>query len=230
MLDGSARGVSRRPILGSGCDEVGNAVAPRWGVLKVGFAVGWHDGAVTISPTRPRQAIGETLRLAMQALRGWTSRQALVAIVTGIAVALVIGFATVLIPNPVFGREIPPVWWNYPVWLVTSALSGMLVATYVRQGEDGAAGSGDAGDEGEARRSSRLGMAGGILAWFAVGCPVCNKLALLALGYSGAISWFAPVQPFLALGALILTGVALVWRLRGQVACPVRPTPVAAAG
>ena len=166
----------------------------------------------------------------MQALRGWTSRQALVAIVTGLAVALVIGFATVLIPNPVFGREIPPVWWNYPVWLVTSALSGMLVATYVRQGEDGAAGSGDDGDEVEARRSSRLGMAGGILAWFAVGCPVCNKLALLALGYSGAISWFAPVQPFLALGALILTGVALVWRLRGQVACPVRPTPVAAAG
>ena len=71
-------------------------------------------------------------------------------------------------------------------------------------------------------------MAGGILAWFAVGCPVCNKLALLALGYSGAITWFTPVQPFLALGALILTGVALVWRLRGQVACPVRPEPVAA--
>ena len=42
------------------------------------------------------------------------------------------------------------------------------------------------------------------LAWFAVGCPVCNKLALLALGYSGAITWFTPVQPFLALGALIL--------------------------
>jgi hypothetical protein len=114
----------------------------------------------------------------------------------------------------------------------------MLVATYIRPcraaadeqqanavSEDGAAT--DAADEAQARRSSRMGMAGGILAWFAVGCPVCNKLALLALGYSGAITWFTPVQPFLALGALILTGVALVWRLRGQVACPVRPEPVA---
>ncbi|RBM22745.1 hypothetical protein [Streptomyces sp. PT12] len=196
-------------------------------------------------PSRSRQGIGESFRLAGQALRLWPGRQVLVAIVAAVVIAVVIGVATVLIPNPVFGREIPPVWWNYPVWLVTSALSGMLVATYIRPprpalhtrasaGDEGGIGAGstastDADDEVQARRSSRMGMAGGILAWFAVGCPVCNKLALLALGYSGAITWFAPIQPFLALGALILTGVALVWRLRGQVACPVRPEPVAAA-
>lgn len=200
---------------------------------------------MTSPSTRPRQGIGESFRLAGQALRLWTGRQVLVAIAAAAVVAVVIGVATVLIPNPVFGREIPPVWWNYPVWLVTSALSGMLVATYIRPhraaagvqtsaADDGSvavdpAASTDAGDEVQARRSSRMGMAGGILAWFAVGCPVCNKLALLALGYSGAITWFTPVQPFLALGALILTGVALVWRLRGQVACPVRPELVAAA-
>src|SRR5699024_10483283 len=122
--------------------------------------------------------------------------------------------------------------------LVTSALSGMLVATYVKgqgvagpAGEEGrAAAPSAAPDAGvEERRHSRMGMAGGILAWFAVGCPVCNKLALLALGYSGAITWFTPIQPFLAFGALILTGVALAWRLRGQVACPVRPEPAVAA-
>ena len=62
-------------------------------------------------------------------------------------------------------------------------------------------------------------MAGGILTWFAVGCPVCNKLALLALGYSGAITWFAPVQPYLAAIALLTTAAALVVRLRGQVLC-----------
>lgn len=164
----------------------------------------------------------------------------LVALAAGVAVAVLVGLVTVLIPNQVFTREIPPVWWNYPVWLVTSALSGMLVATYVqaktadgpRDGTAAAdAGTAPAEDEAAAveRRSSRMGMAGGILAWFAVGCPVCNKLALLALGYSGAITWFAPVQPFLAGGALILTGVALVWRLRGQVACPVSPEQVVVA-
>ena len=159
----------------------------------------------------------------------------LVATAAAVVVAVVIGIATVLIPNPVFTREIPPVWWNYPVLLLTSALSGMLVATYLRPGRGAATGSAGQDDDGSgdgeagARRSSRMGMAGGVLAWFAVGCPVCNKLALLALGYSGAITWFAPVQPFLAVGALALTGVALLWRLRGQVACPVRPLAMAAA-
>ena len=149
--------------------------------------------------------------LAVRALRGWTARQVLVALGSGLAVAVLVGMATVLIPNPFFAREIPPVWWNYPVWLVTSALSGMLAATYVR------------GTDADGARSSRMGLAGGVLVWFAVGCPVCNKLALLALGYAGAVTWFAPVQPFLALAALVLTGAALLWRLQGQVACPVPP-------
>ena len=50
-------------------------------------------------------------------------------------------------------------------------------------------------------------MVGGVMAWFAVGCPVCNKIALVAFGYSGAITYFAPIQPFLALGAMVLTAV-----------------------
>lgn len=180
---------------------------------------------MTYSVPEPRPRPGESLRLAITALRMWTPRQLLAAVIASAVVAVVIGVATVLIPNPVFGREIPPVWWNYPVWLVTAALSGMLFATYARPHRS-APQDPEAEDTGY-RRTSRMGLAGGVLAWFAVGCPVCNKLALLALGYSGAITWFAPVQPFLALGALALTGVALLWRLRGQIACPVRP---AAAG
>jgi len=183
----------------------------------------------------PRQRIATSVVSAVRALRAWSARQVLVALTAAVAVALVIGVATVLIPNPVFARDIAPVWWNYPVWLITSALSGMLVATFLRA--DAGPGSGfeaeaqtarteREGDVG-ARRSSWMGMAGGTLAWFAVGCPVCNKLALLALGYSGAITWFAPVQPFLAVAAMVLTGVALVSRLRGQLACPARPTPAA---
>lgn len=168
------------------------------------------------------------LRLAAQALATWTPRQVWVAVVTALAVALLVGIATVLVPNSLFGRDIPPVWWNYPVWLLTSALSGLLVATYVRPTPSAAEPPASVQGDGRSdRRPGRMGVAGGVLAWFAVGCPVCNKLALLALGYAGAITWFAPVQPFLALGALVLTGVALVSRLRGQVACPApRPSMV----
>lgn len=175
---------------------------------------------------------GQSLALSREALRLWGPRQVGFAVVASLVVAVAIGVATVLIPNPVFGRDIPPVWWNYPVWLVTSAFSGMLLATYVRHlGEtrDGAVVGPDRAAAVREARSSRFGMTGGILAWFAVGCPVCNKLALIAFGYSGALTWFAPMQPFLAVAALVLTGVALVWRLRGQVACPVPARPAAVA-
>ncbi|WP_218221024.1 hypothetical protein [Nesterenkonia sp. Act20] len=176
--------------------------------------------------------------LAVQALRSWTPRQILVAAVASLVVGVVVGVATVLIPNSFFARDIPPVWWNYPVWILTSVLSGMLLATYVRSSTPDPVGSRspsspeDSGaalttEEGisssEERRSSRFGMIGMVLAWFAVGCPVCNKIALIALGYSGAITYFTPLQPILALGAMVLTGVALIWRLKGQVACAVRP-------
>lgn len=64
-------------------------------------------------------------------------------------------------------------------------------------------------------------LIGTVLAWFAVGCPVCNKIALLALGYSGAITWFAPMQPVLAALAVALCAIALVQRLKGMVVCEV---------
>ena len=188
-----------------------------------------------------RTPLAETLTLARQGLATLDRRPWLVALASAVGVALLIGYATVLIPNDFFARDIEPVWWNYPVWLLTSALSGLLVATYIKaRVEPVETSPADSRVEPVEtspevttptdRRTSRLGLAGGILAWFAVGCPVCNKLALLALGYSGAITWFAPIQPFLAIGALALTAVALVVRLRGMVACavPVRKalTPV----
>lgn len=159
----------------------------------------------------------QALRSAALALRGWSTRRVVAAVLFAVAVALLIGIPTVLIPNSVFSREIAVVAWNYPVWIVTSALSGMLAATYVRNDRHSDPAPAPADDA----RTSRLGLAGGALAWFAVGCPVCNKLALLVLGYSGALTWFAPFQPVLAGAALVLTLVALIVRLSGEVACPV---------
>lgn len=168
-------------------------------------------------------------RLAWQGLRSWSARRIAVAIGAAIGVTVLVGVPTVLIPNPWFGREIPPVWWNYPIWILTSVFTGMLMATYLRtdasppRSEPASSDTGaESGDEPPTEESaSRLGIAGTALTWFAVGCPVCNKLALLALGYGGAITWFAPVQPVLALTALAATSLALLARLRNQVACPV---------
>ncbi len=165
--------------------------------------------------------MAEKLNRSARALRSWGLRAWLVAATASIATALVLGYVTVLIPNTVFRRDVPPTDWSYPVWIVTSVLTGLLLATYVRPGD--AASAPSAAPEGE--RTSIAGMAGTFAAWFAIGCPVCNKLALLALGYTGALTWFAPVQPWLAAGAVALLVVGVVERLAGQVACPA-PAPV----
>lgn len=166
----------------------------------------------------------EQFALAGPALRAWTPRQWAVAAATAIGFGVLLGIATVLIPNSWFMRDIDTVWWNYPVWILTSIGVGMLAATYVRPSTAKSNGTEKRGDDDATtpadQRTTRMGFAGGILTWFAVGCPVCNKLALLALGYTGALQWFAPAQPFLAAAAIALSGAALLVRLRGQVWCP----------
>ena len=64
------------------------------------------------------------------------------------------------------------------------------------------------------RRAGTTGVLGATLGWLAVGCPVCNKLIVLALGSSGALSWFAPAQPWLAALSIVLLVAALAWRAR----------------
>lgn len=165
--------------------------------------------------------------LVSRGLRTWGARESSVALVAAIGVAVLIGVPTVLIPNPWFSRMIAPEWWDRPIWIATSVLAGMLIATYTRP-EDASAETAAPADESP----TRMGVAGSVLTWFAVGCPVCNKIALLALGTSGAMTWFAPLQPVLAVAALLLTGLALAARLQGRIVCALprsgadRPTPV----
>ena len=137
--------------------------------------------------------------------------------------ALIVALPTAVIPNPIFGRAIGVTWWSYPVVVITGILGGMLIATYVRP-----TGMSLPATE-KIDRESKMGVAGAAITFFAVGCPVCNKLVLLALGASGAISWFAPIQPFLAVASVVLMAIALVVRLRSQVTCRVNSKPSEAA-
>lgn len=142
-------------------------------------------------------------------LTTWPARRWVSAAIAAVATVFVIAIPTAMIPNPVFGREIATTWWAWPVLALTALLGGLVMATYVRGGAD-------------APRGGRAGTAGGLLAYFAVGCPVCNKLALLALGYTGALQWFGPVQPFLGVLGIVLLAWALRRRLQGEVSCSMR--------
>jgi hypothetical protein len=144
----------------------------------------------------------------------WSSRRWYAALLSGLGIGFLIALPTAVIPNPIFGRAIETTWWSYPTVIFSAILGGLLIATYVRESIDD--------DEIEVRgrdTSLRIGTLGGFITFFAVGCPVCNKLVLLALGSSGAISWFAPVQPFLAVISLIFMLWALNVRLINQNSC-----------
>lgn len=169
----------------------------------------------------------DLFRNARIGLQLWTRRQWLIAAASTVGYALLLGLPTVLIPNDIFARDIDTLWWNYPVWILTSIFAGMLTASYVRPKAEANAAEIE-NDSTAETRSAKLGTVGGVLAFFAVGCPVCNKLALIALGYTGAMTYFAPIQPFFAVGALLLTAIALLYRLRGQVYCPIKPVPTPA--
>ncbi|WP_435153118.1 cytochrome c biogenesis CcdA family protein [Micromonospora aurantiaca (nom. illeg.)] len=143
----------------------------------------------------------------------WPARRWLAAAAGAVATTVVIAVPTDLIDTPYFSRDMAVTWWAWPVLLVTAVLSGLLLATYVAPApgtRDAAAG----------RSESRTGVTGATLSLFAVGCPVCNKLVLIALGYSGAMSWFAPAQPVLAVASIVLLAWALRRRLAGERVCP----------
>ncbi len=173
-------------------------------------------------------------------MRAWTRRRWLAAaLATGVS-ALVLGLPTDLIPNPVFGRMIEAPTWSYLALAVTSVLSGLLLATYVRDEPRRATADVAPGDveEGpsepvpgpERVRASTEALsppdakrltAGGLMSFLAVGCPTCNKLVVLALGSSGALTYFEPVQPVLALLGIGVLGYALRRRLASEAVCEV---------
>jgi hypothetical protein len=171
-------------------------------------------------------------------VRAWGPRHWAVAIGAAVATVLVVGVPTDLVDTPLFTRMVPAPWWAWPGLVASAVLAGMLAATYVRDPRTDPPSPGVDTDPSapsaapfsapssapDDRSATRGGYVGAALTYFAVGCPVCNKLVLLALGTTGAMSWFAPAQPVLQLAAIGLLGWALVRRLDAQETCPV-PTP-----
>jgi hypothetical protein len=153
--------------------------------------------------------------------------------------AVVIGVPTVLIPNHLFMRMTPTSPVDYAIWAASSLLMGPLFAimtlypasTCAPRPSRRASGQATAGTITTA--AALPGMSpcdnmrvtlGGILSFFSVGCPVCNKIVLFFLGASGAMTVFNPLRPFLGAGALVLLAVTLYLRVRVLLyGCPVAP-------
>ncbi len=130
-----------------------------------------------------------------------------------------IGLPSDLIENPIFGRPVPIRTIDYVIWAVTSLLIGLVFA--IRPTPVTAEHVAD--DEQQQSRA----IWGGFVSFLAVGCPVCNQLVVAAVGASGALSWWAPVQPAVGLAAVGL----LLWALKKRLdtyeltSCPLPPVP-----
>lgn len=136
----------------------------------------------------------ERARYATNFLRGTAA---------GVVTLLVVGVPTDVIDTPWFGREVPVRWWEYPVLAATAVLTALWFG--IRSEQD---------------QRATAPLTGVMLAVFAVGCPVCNKLILLAIGTSGALGFWGPIQPVLAAISLAVLAAAVVLRRRRSLCGP----------
>ncbi len=157
-----------------------------------------------------RRSSGDSATEVFRALALFDRRAWLLVLVAAVAAALLIGLPTAMIKNPWFTRMTSVRPQDYLILAVTAALSGLIGGTFA---------TGPAPGGGQSRA-----LAGGGLSLLAVGCPVCNKLVVLLLGTSGALTLFAPLQFYLGVASLAL----LVWTLRLRarslvVSCEIMP-------
>ncbi len=143
-----------------------------------------------------------------KALLSWSLKRWIVTVSVALLTYFIIALPTAVVKNPIFVRTTAATDWSITVIVITSILTGLLTATYVKN---------KFSDENP--RQLKIGSAGALLSFFAVGCPVCNKLVLIALGYSGAIQYFAPIQPYLALAGIALLMFSLRMRLNNEFSC-----------
>lgn len=124
--------------------------------------------------------------------------------------ALIIAVPADLIDTRFFGRPIDPKAIDYVLLAITSSLIGLVLAIRPEPSLE---------TEAQERRT----MWSGFVSFLAVGCPVCNQAVVALVGTSGALSWWAPVQPVVGLLAIGLLLYTLRARLNTYTltACPV---------
>ena len=154
---------------------------------------------INIGAARARTAITRACSDIATAIRAFETRGWLVSIAAAAGTLLLIGTVAAIFDNPYFTRMTAVREQDYVIWAATALLVGLIAGTFAAANVPGHAG--------------KL-MAGGVFADLAVGCPVCNKVVVLLIGTSGALTFFDPLQLWIGLGSLVLLGWTLLLRAR----------------
>ncbi len=149
-------------------------------------------------------------------LRALPPRTWLRAIPISVIAAVVIAIPSDLINTAFFGRPVEPRAIDYVILAITAGLIGSILAI---RPEPSVSELHRTRDEQDQTRT----VWGGFVSFLAVGCPVCNQAVVALVGTSGALSWWAPVQPIVGLLAVGLLIHTLRRRLdtHGLAACPI---------
>lgn len=141
-----------------------------------------------------RSALRPSFTSLVPALQQFGVRAWVVAALATITVGLVTGIPMVMIDNPWFLRMTPVRPQDYIVWVASAILIGLIAGTYaVVPWANGV----------------KSTVAGGLLSYLAIGCPICNKVVVLLLGVGGALTFVGPAQLFLGIASVLL----LIWTL-----------------
>ena len=142
------------------------------------------------------------MALGMFGLPGWS-----LAIVGAVATLLLVGLIASLFENPLFDRKLAARPQDYVIWVSTALLGGLILGTFA---------------VAPALTNQGKAASGGVLSAIAVGCPICNKVAVTLLGTSGALNFFGPTQIFIGIASLLLLAWTLLLRAQAVVGvCPV---------
>jgi hypothetical protein len=124
----------------------------------------------------------------------WRNRWLLGAMVAALSFAMV-GTVSALWPNPFFIRMTPAGGLEIALLVALSLLGGQYVAL---------------------RRPGCYNYAagwGGVLGFFGVACPVCNKLLLFVFGAELLLGYFEPVRIYVAAGGVAILAFAVLREL-----------------
>lgn len=132
----------------------------------------------------------------LDVLRAAGARFWITAMLWEVVFGLALGIPTVMLDNPLFRRMTSVEPWQYPVWILSALGAGMVLAARLLPQNT------TCSVEGRA-------ISGAGISYLALGCPICNKVVVAIIGVSGALDYFAPLQPLLAVAALTLVFVTL---------------------
>ena len=158
-------------------------------------------------PRQWRETIRKRVETLVAGLSMYTPKAWLITPLAAAMGLAAIGITTAIFENWFFVRMMPVRTQDYVIWILSSVLIGLIVGSYFV--------ASSTGGDGKI-------LSGGLLSVFAVGCPTCNKLVVLLLGTTGALTFFAPLQLYIGIASVLLLGWTFVLRAKALAdSCPV---------